>query len=87
MPALSKRTQRLVEKGNSSPLGAALFATFANQYNAETNSKGVVNAGLAENVSGRCQPAQRATTSSSVELTFDSSPFFNRGSRTILRAP
>ena len=51
MPQLSQRTRRLIEKGNESPLGAALFKTFANQYDAEKNPRGVVNAGLAENVS------------------------------------
>jgi hypothetical protein len=50
MPQLSRRTNALIEKGNRSALGNALFKTFASQYS-EENPKGVVNAGLAENVS------------------------------------
>ncbi|ORY74075.1 pyridoxal phosphate-dependent transferase [Leucosporidium creatinivorum] len=65
MPQLSRRTEALIEKGNQSALGNALFKTFASQYS-EDNPTGVVNAGLAENA--LLQPWLKAFFERSVDL-------------------
>ncbi|GAA5960855.1 hypothetical protein JCM3765_000844 [Sporobolomyces pararoseus] len=47
-PPLSKRAREALTRSAESPLSAALFKTFGNQWN-DDNPDGVVNAGLAEN--------------------------------------
>lgn len=83
MPQLSRRTEALIEKGNQSALGNALFKTFASQYS-EENPEGVVNAGLAENVSRDpcCWCSSSVQLHRRLELTCFSNPrlYFNRGS-------